>query len=180
MAGVEKRLIFFEKPIKSSLNCICIKQIFPHLFFYLLHSSFIKSLTFSSLADISLKISWTPNVVLGNSGFSSHVDSIDMVESFKEVKFLKNLGKSVASICSKTGRSLERVAYEAGISKSYMLNIIKILICCSYTLPYYKKSITSFTCPVPRVVHFSKVFHNQLKTMFWSVEISILLIKKLI
>ncbi len=40
-----------------------------------------------------------------------------------EKKLLKELGKSLSEICSKKGRSLERVAYEAGISKSYIYDI---------------------------------------------------------
>ncbi len=40
-----------------------------------------------------------------------------------EAKILKELGKTISGICSKKGRSLERVAYEAGISKSYIYDI---------------------------------------------------------
>ena len=40
-----------------------------------------------------------------------------------EKKLLKEIGKSLSGICSKKGRSLERVAYEAGISKSYIYDI---------------------------------------------------------
>lgn len=43
----------------------------------------------------------------------------------QEKAFLRTLGKKVAECAAKRGVSIERLAYEAGVSKGYLYDIVK-------------------------------------------------------
>lgn len=43
----------------------------------------------------------------------------------EEVTFLKKLGRKISNLSGKRGVSIERLAYEGGISKGYLYDLVK-------------------------------------------------------